>query len=103
MQSATLHIKVKPEVAKGLKNLSRKRETSVGELVRRAVLSCYQLDLLDLSQSQKQAVSAFQGGYISIGKLAEEMGMNVLDIRAWLDEHDLLQNNSFQESDMENA
>jgi hypothetical protein len=103
MQSATLHIKVKPEVAKGLKNLSRKRETSVGELVRRAVLSCYQLDLLDLSQSQKQAVSAFQGGYISMGKLAEEMGMTILDIRAWLDEHDLLQNSSFQQSDMENA
>ncbi|MDZ7664413.1 MAG: ribbon-helix-helix protein, CopG family [Desulfotignum sp.] len=103
MQSATLHIKVKPEVAKGLKHLSRKRETSVGELVRRAVLSCYQLDLLDLNQSQKQAVAAFQGGYISMGKLAEEMGMNVLDIRAWLEEHDISQNSSFQESDMENA
>jgi hypothetical protein len=48
MQSSTIHIKVKPELAKGLKALSRKRETSVGELVRQAVLSCYQLELLNL-------------------------------------------------------
>jgi len=93
MQNATLHIKVKPEIAKGLKLLSKKRETSVGELIRQAVFSCY----------QKQAIAAFQGGYISLGKLAEEMGMNVLDIRIWLEEHNILQNNSFQESDIKNA
>jgi hypothetical protein len=45
MQNATLHIKVKPEIAEGLKLLSK-----------------------------------FQGKYISLGKLPEEMGMNVLDI-----------------------
>jgi hypothetical protein len=52
MQSSTIHIKVKPELAKDLKVLSRKRETSVGELVTQAVLSCYQLDLLNLSDKQ---------------------------------------------------
>ena len=103
MQNATIHIKVKPEIAKGLKQLSKKRETSVGELIRQAVFSCYQLELLGLNQAQKQAIAAFQGGYISLGKLAEEMGMNVLDIRTWLEEHNILQNNSFQESDIENA
>jgi len=103
MQNTTLHIKVKPEIAKGLKLLSKKRETSVGELIRQAVSSCYQLELLDLNQAQKQAIAAFQGGYISLGKLAEEMGMNILDIRIWLEEHNILQNNSFQESDIENA
>jgi len=30
MQSSTLHIKVKPELAAGLKALSRKRDASVG-------------------------------------------------------------------------
>jgi hypothetical protein len=103
MQSATLHIKVKPEIAKGLKMLSKKRETSVGELIRQAVFSCYQLELLGLNQTQKQAVAAFQGEYISLGKLAEEMGMTVMEIRTWLAEHDILQNNSFQESDIANA
>mgnify|MGYP002641205433 CR=1 FL=1 len=103
MQNATLHIKVKPEIAKGLKLLSKKRETSVGELIRQAVFSCYQLELLGLNQEQKQAIAAFQGGYISLGKLAEKMGMDVWDIRTWLEEHDILQNNSFQESDIKNA
>ncbi len=103
MQSATLHIKIKPEIASGLKLLSKKRETSVGELIRQAVFSCYQLELLGLNQNQKQAVAAFQGGYISLGKLAEKMGMDVWDLRTWLDEHNILQNNSFQESDIDNA
>lgn len=103
MQSSTIHVKVKPELAKGLKALSRKRETSVGELVRQAVLSCYQLDLLNLNEKQRRAVEAFQGGYISLGKLAEEMGMNVWDTRNWLIEHDIAQNNSFLEDDVNNA
>ena len=103
MQSSTLHIKIKPELAKGLKELSRKRETSVGDLVRQAVISCYQLELLDLNERQRQAVEAFKGGYISLGKLAEEMGMNVLTTRNWLNEHDISQNNSFLEDDVKNA
>jgi predicted HTH domain antitoxin len=103
MQSSTLHIKIKPELAEGLKKLSRKRETSVGELVRKAVLSCYQLELLDLNERQRRAVEAFQGGYISLGKLAEEMGMNVLTTRKWLNDHDIPQNNSFLEDDVKNA
>ena len=103
MQSSTIHFKVKPELAKGLKALSRKRETSVGELVRQAVLSCYQLDLLNLNEKQRRAVGAFQGGYISLGKLAEEMGMNVWNTRNWLIEHDIAQNNSFLADDVNNA
>ena len=103
MQSSTIHIKVKPELAKGLKALSRKRETSVGELVRQAVLSCYQLELLNLNEKQRRAVEAFQGGYISLGKLAEEMGMNVWNARKWLIEHEIAQNNSFLEDDVNNA
>jgi hypothetical protein len=103
VQSSTIHIKVKPELAKGLKALSRKRETSVGELVRQAVLSCYQLELLNLNEKQRRAVEAFQGGYISLGKLAEEMGMNVWNTRKWLIEHEIAQNNSFLEDDVNNA
>ena len=103
MQSSTLHIKVRPELAKGLKALSRKRETSVGELVRQAVLSCYQLDLLNLNEKQRRAIEAYQGGYISLGKLAEEMGMTVWEMRNWLSEHDIAQNISFLENDVNNA
>ena len=103
MQSATLHVKVRPELADGLKRLSQKRETSVGELVRQAVLSCYQLELLSLSEKQRRAIEAFKGEYISLGKLAEEMGMNVLAIRNWLEEHDIAQNNAYWDDDVSNA
>lgn len=104
MQSATLHIKVKPEVAKGLKALSRKRNTSVGELVRQAVISSYQLELISsLNTRQKRALEAYQGSYISLSRLADEMGMNLWDIRTWLQEHNIPQNNSFLEDDVKNA
>ena len=104
MQSATLHIKVKPEVAKGLKALSRKRNTSVGELVRQAVISSYQLELISsLNTRQKRAFEAYQGGYISLSRLADEMGMNIWDIRTWLQEHNIPQNNSFLDDDVKNA
>jgi len=104
MQSATLHIKVKPEVAKGLKALSRKRNTSVGELVRQAVISSYQLELISsLNIRQKRALEAYQGSYISLSRLADEMGMNLWDMRTWLQEHNIPQNNSFLEDDVKNA
>ena len=86
-----------------MKALSRKRDTSVGELVRQAVLSCYQLDLLNLNEKQRRAIEAFQGGYISLGKLGEEMGMSVWETRKWLAEHEIAQNNSFLENDVNNA
>ena len=103
MQNSTLHVKIKPELAEGLKALARKRETFVGELVRQAVISCYQIDMANLSDQQRRAVEAFQGGYISLGKLAEEMGMNIWNTRKWLIEHDIPQNNSFFEDDVKNA
>ena len=103
MQSSTLHVKVTPDLAKALKSLSRKRETSVGELIRQAVFSCYQLDLLNLNEQQRRAVEAFQGGYISIGKLAEEMGMRVWHLQKWMEEYDIPQNSTYSEDDVKHA
>lgn len=103
MQNATLHIKVTPELAEGLKKLSQKRATSVGELVRQAVLSCYQIDLLALSEKQRRAIEAYQGGYVSLGKLSEEMGLSVWETRKWLQEHDIFLNTAFLEEDVTNA
>ena len=104
MQNATLHIKVKPEIAQGLKDLSQKRQVSVGELVRQAVIASYQLDLGQaLNVTQRQALEAYKGGYISLAKLASDMGKNIFDMRIWLNEHDIPQNNSFHENDVSNA
>ena len=58
---------------------------------------------MNLSEKHRRAIEAFQGGYISIGKLAEEMGMNVWDHRKWLKEHDIPQNNSYLPDDVSNA
>ena len=55
------------------------------------------------SEKQRQAVEAFKGGYISIGKLSEEMGMNIRQVQNWLNEHDIPQNNAFLENDVTNA
>jgi len=103
MRSSTLHIKVRPDFAQKLKNLAKKRNVPVGELVREAVASSYQLELEDLSERQRTVVSAYQGGYISLGKLAEGMGMTVFDMRKWLLEHDIAQNNSFSDNDSAHA
>lgn len=103
MQSATIHIKVEPKAARELKELSKKRELSVGELVRQALFSCYQIGMLPLGRKQQYALEAFQGGYISQGKLAEEMGMTIWETRKWLYEHDIPANYSFLEDDVNNA
>ncbi len=58
---------------------------------------------MNMNERHRRAVEAFQGGYISLGKLAEEMGMNIWDARKWLEEHDIPQNNSFLEDDVNNA
>ena len=102
-QDATLHIKVDKTLAQALRKLAQKRKQTMGELVRQALTACYQVDFLGLSQKQKEAMAAFCGGYISLGKLANIMGMPVVKIREWLDEHDISQNNSYVEADAANA
>lgn len=103
MQSSTLHIKVEKQVATGLKELAKKRNESVGELVRQAIQSCYQLEMNNLAAHQYRALAAYQGGYISLNKLAEEMGLHQLELRTWLHEHDITQATAFGAEDSLNA
>ena len=102
-QESTLHVKVDPKVAEALRELARMRRQTMGELVRQAIIACYQADLWALPQQQGEALAAFKGGYISIGKLAEVMGMLVVQLRIWLKERGISQNNSFGEADAANA
>ncbi|HAJ79369.1 MAG TPA: hypothetical protein DCO75_06320 [Fibrobacteres bacterium] len=103
MHTSVIHIKMKPKTAQDLKLLSKKRAMPVGELIRQAVSQCYQLETIELAQRQRQALSAYQGGYISIGKLSEEMGMTAIETRRWLEEHEVSQNNVFSNDDLKNA
>jgi len=103
MVNHTIHIKVDSSMAQGLKKLARKHNVPVGALVRDAISKSYQLELASLSIRQQRAVQAYLGGFISIGKVSEEMGMNVLEMRKWLLDHELDQNNVFTEMDSVNA
>ena len=63
----------------------------------------YQMPLSELSMQQRHALAAFVGGYISIGKLAEALGMHVFDLRRWLAEHGIEQNTAMSADDHLNA
>ena len=104
MQTVTLHIKIEPELAKSLKSLSQKRKISVAELVRQAVYFHYRLDL-DLSPDNRaqQILQTYHSGYISLSKLASDMGMSIWEMQEWLAEHNIAQNTMFQEDDVSNA
>lgn len=102
-RTATLHIKLDPEIDEQLKWLAADRQTSKGQLVREAISACYQSTLTDLPLRQRQALAAYEGGYISVGRLAQAMGMHVLELRRWLCEHDMAQNNAYRSQDVANA
>lgn len=102
-KTQTLHIKLDKEEESRLNDLAHSRNKSKGQLVREALQTCYQTSLSNLPSRQIQAINAYRGGYISIGKLASEMGMEVLELRQWLREHDLAQPAALNQSDLENA
>jgi hypothetical protein len=102
-QTATLHIKVEPAVARGLKQVAGRRRVTVGELVRQAVQTCYQTEWLGLTAAQRQALEAYRGGYVSLGKLGEAMGLSPLAAREWLSERGILQNTVSAKNDLTHA
>ncbi|MEW5815320.1 MAG: hypothetical protein AB1798_08015 [Spirochaetota bacterium] len=99
----TLHIKIKRRVAGNLKELARQQGQSVGELVRKAITAAYQPDLMDIPVDQRRAIEAYQGGYISLGKLSEIMGMHALKLRIWLEQRSIPENTSYGLEDVQNA
>ena len=102
-QDATLHVKLDTDTDGKLKKLAYDQGKSKGQLVREAISVCYQTSLNDLPLRQRQALSAYQGGYISLGKLARVMGMHALELRGWLKEHGIAARNAFSETDVANA
>lgn len=99
----TLHIKIDNETDRKLKRLSEIRRKSRGQLVRDAISACYQTAFAELPLRQSRALAAYQGGFISIGKLAREMGMHVLQLRSWLEEHGIPQRNVYGDEDAARA
>ncbi|MBN1152282.1 MAG: hypothetical protein JXA58_03640 [Dehalococcoidia bacterium] len=102
-RDATLHMKLDRGIDEHLKRLAHARGTSKGQLVREAISACYHTALTDLPQRQRLAISAYQGGYLSLSRLAMVMGMHVLDLRRWLKEHDIAQSGAYSDRDAGNA
>ena len=99
----TLHIRIGSDINEELKHLSKIRGMTVSELIRQALLICYQPDLLGLSDRQRQAFEAYRGGFISLGKLSEMMGRSPIEMRQWLNEHNVTQTGTYSEDDVLNA
>lgn len=102
-QDATLHVKINGEANARLRQIAYACHKSKGQLVREAIAACYQTSTEDLPLQQRQALYAYQGGYISIGKLARVMGMHVLDLRVWLRERAIEQRNAYGSGDAAHA
>ena len=102
-KDATLHVKLDTSLADGLRELARRRGVSVATLVRQALVSTYQPELLDLSRPHRQAVEAYQGGFISLGRLAEALGLHVLEARTWLNDHGIPHSTGFLEEEVAEA
>lgn len=102
-RDATLHVKLDAEIDENLKRLAAARGKSKAQLVREALSACFQTSLDELPLRQRQAVSAFQGGYISLGRLAREMGMHVLELRGWLNERGIEQQAAYSDGDASRA
>ena len=77
----TLHIKLDSATNEQLSRLAAARGTSKGRLVRDAIAACYHVPIDELPVEQARALAAFEGGFITIGKLAESLGMHVLETR----------------------
>jgi len=99
----TLHIKLDSATNEQLSRLAAARGTSKGRLVRDAISACYHVPIDELPVRQARALAAFEGGFISIGKLAESLGMHVLEMRRWLSEHGIDQGTAMSADDHRNA
>ena len=98
-QDATLHVKIDSATNEELSRVAAARKTSKGQLVRDAIFACYRVRLSELSVQQRHALVAYVGGSISIGKLAQALGMHALDLRRWLSEHGIEQNTAISADD----
>jgi len=71
---------------KKLKLYARKERTTLGGLVREALDVVYRRR--DAVERRRQvALSAYEEGFISLGKLAEVLGLNPVSARNYLREH----------------
>ncbi|HUU36582.1 MAG TPA: UPF0175 family protein [Candidatus Desulfaltia sp.] len=69
-----------------LKLYAKKEDTTLGKLVRDALDVVYEKKSA-LEKRRQVALSAYQEGFISLGKLAEVLGLDPVSARRYLREH----------------
>lgn len=102
-RDASLHLKLDAETDENLKRMASAQGKSKGQLVREAISACYQTSSEDLPLRHRQALEAYQGGFISLGKLARAFGIHVLEMRRWLSARGIDQRNAYGEEDAAHA
>jgi predicted HTH domain antitoxin len=102
-RDASLHLKLDAETDEKLRRIATARGKSKGQLVREAISACYQTSSDNLPLHHRQALEAYQGGFISLGKLARAFGIHVLELRRWLSERGIDQRNAYGDEDAANA
>jgi predicted HTH domain antitoxin len=80
------NIMLNDEQHKKLKSYAKKEGATLGRLVRDALDVVYERK--DALEKRKQvALNAYQEGFISLGKLAEVLGLDPVSARRYLKEH----------------
>lgn len=72
-----------------LKQMAKTMHRSMGELVRDAVTTVYSGDVLERRRSV--ALAAYQEGLLSLGRLAETLGLDPVSARAYCSAHGVKQ------------
>ena len=93
------------EQHKKLKQYAKKEGRTLGGLVREALDAVYKKKNR-LEQRRQVAVSAYKEGFISLGKLAEVLGLDPISSRNYLKEHGIsIQSQNLKDfaQDTENA
>jgi predicted HTH domain antitoxin len=82
------NIMLNDEQHKKLKLYAKKEGRTLGELVRDALDTAY-MSKDAIEQRKQVAIDAYKEGFISLGKLAEVLGIDPVSARDYLKEHDI--------------
>lgn len=83
------NVMLTPQQHIALKQLAMAKRRSLGELVRDAIDSTFTTDTVE--RRHQVALSAYTEGFISLGKLAEALGVDTLTARSYLHERGIEQ------------
>ena len=79
------NVMLTPQQHVTLKQVAASMHRTLGELVRDAIDSTFLRDKVE--QRHQVALSAYREGFISLGKLAESLGVDPISARDYLREH----------------